>query len=95
MGRGDPQLPVQVRDAAFALAAPAGKPAYSVVPMDRGDVAILAVSGVRPGVPGANSANDQKQAEQYVERERQAEITAYQLELRRTAKIQRNDAVFN
>ena len=95
VGRGDPQLPVQIRDAAFAAPAPAGKPAYSVVPLDSGDVAILAISGVRPGAPGANSANDQKQAQQYVERERQAEIAAYQLELRRTAKIQRNDAVFN
>ena len=96
VGRGDPQLPVQVRDAAFALPAPAaGKPSFSIVPLESGDAAIVAVSGVRPGAPGANSANDQKQAEQYVERERQAEIAAYQLEMRRNAKVQRNDAVFN
>lgn len=95
VGRGDPQLPVQVRDAAFTAPAPTGKTSYSVVPLDSGDAAILAVSGVRPGMPGANSANDQRQAQQYVDRERQAEIAAYQLELRRNAKIQRNDAVFN
>jgi peptidyl-prolyl cis-trans isomerase D len=96
VGRGDPQLPVQIRDAAFALPSPAaGKPSYSVVALESGDAAVVAVSGVRPGSAGANSANDQKQAQQYVDRERQAESTAYQLELRRSATIRRNDAVFN
>ena len=96
VGRGDPQLPVQIRDAAFALPAPApGKPSYSVVPLESGDAAIIAVNAVRAGEPGANSANDQNQAQQYVDRERAAAMAAYQLEMRRNARIQRNDAVFN
>jgi peptidyl-prolyl cis-trans isomerase D len=95
VGRGDPQLPVQVRDMAFALPATAGKAAYSVVALDSGDAAIVAVSGVRPGVAGANSVNDQRQAQQYIDRERQVEFNAYQQEMRRTATIRRNEAVFN
>lgn len=97
MGRGDPQLPVQIRDAAFAAPAPvatAARPSYALVPMESGDAALLAVTGLRQGAPGANSENDQKQAQQYVEREREAEATAYQLQMRRVAKIRRNDSVF-
>ena len=95
VGRGDPQLPVQIRDAAFAAPPPGGKqPSYALVPMESGDAALLAVTGLRPGAPGANSENDQKQAQQYVEREREAEATAYQLQMRRVAKIRRNDSVF-
>ena len=95
VGRGDPQLPAQVRDMAFALPATAGKAVYSVVALDSGDAAIVAVSGVRPGVAGANSVNDQRQAQQYIDRERQVEFNAYQQEMRRTATIRRNEAVFN
>jgi peptidyl-prolyl cis-trans isomerase D len=95
VGRGDPQLPVQVRDAAFTLPFTTGKNSYKSVPLEDGGAAILAVSQVKPGVTGANSANDQQQAGQWVKREREVESAAYQLELRRRATIKRNTAAFN
>jgi peptidyl-prolyl cis-trans isomerase D len=95
VGRGDPQLPVQVRDAAFAMPVAAGKSSYKSLAMEEGGAAILAVSAVRPGKSGANPTNDQQQATQYIRRERDAELAAYQQELRQRASIKRNDKVFN
>ncbi len=54
VGRGDPQLPVQLRDAAFAAAArrrQAGVPGAVARRRRRGAAAVLAV---HPGAPGAN-----------------------------------------
>jgi len=95
VGRGDPQLPVQVRDAAFALPFTAGKSSYKSVPLEDGGAAILAVSQVKPGTSGANAANDQQQAGQWLKREREGESAAYQLEMRARATVKRNDATFN
>ena len=50
IGRTDPSVPAQVRDAAFALPAPAaGKPAFSALTLNTGGAAVVAVSAVRTG----------------------------------------------
>ena len=94
VGRGDPQLPVEVRDAAFGLAPWGGKSAYKALPLEAGGAALLAVSAVRPGGAGTNKANDQQQAAQYLNRLRQSELTAYQQQMRRNAKIRLNKDLF-
>ena len=94
VGRGDPQLPAQVRDAAFALPVVNGKVAASAVATDDGGAAIVLVSAVRAGTGGVNSANDRQLAEQFLKRHREAELAAYQAELKRQAAVKRNATVF-
>jgi peptidyl-prolyl cis-trans isomerase D len=76
VGRADPQLPVQVRDAAFALGAVADKPLATAIAMEDGGAALVQVTKVRPGVGGQNSTNDQQLAQQFLNRHRQAEFAA-------------------
>jgi peptidyl-prolyl cis-trans isomerase D len=95
VGRGDPQLPVEVRDAAFATVLPAGKPGFRALPLEAGGAALIAVLAVKPGASGVNPTNDQQLAGQMAKRQREAESAAYLLEMRRKAKVRENDAVFN
>ena len=96
LGRGDPQPPAQIRDAAFALAVPvAGKPGYQAIAMDQGGAAILAVLSVKPGAPGANAASDQQLVASFNQHHREAEFAAYLAEMQRLAKVRKNLAIFN
>jgi hypothetical protein len=92
--RGDPQLPVQVREAAFAAPHPAEKPLYRALAMDNGGAALLMLSAVRAGSAGANPKNDQQLAQQYVNRDREGDLAAYLAELERQASVKRNPNVF-
>ena len=96
MGRGDPQLPVQIRDAAFAApGVGAGKPVYRAIAMEEGGAAIVAVLAVRPGAPGANPTNDQQLVISFAQRQTQADFAAYLAEMQRRATIRKNPAIFN
>ena len=96
MGRGDPQPPAQIRDAAFAAAGVgAGKPVYEAIAMDEGGAAVLEVLSVKPGAAGANPANDQQLVAGFAQRHAQADFAAYLAELERRATIRRNPAIFN
>jgi peptidyl-prolyl cis-trans isomerase D len=95
IGRGDPQPPAQVRDAAFAAPFPEGKPVYQALAMDEGGAAILAVLSAKPGTPGANPANDQQLMSRAIERIRDADFAAYLGEVQRRASVKKNPAVFN
>jgi len=95
VGRGDPQLPVEVRDAAFKTAMAGGKPAYRALALEDGSAALLMVSDVRPGKSGANPAADQQLVSQYLQRQREADLAAYLQEMQRRASVKRNPAAFN
>ena len=96
MGRGDPQPPAQIRDAAFAApGAGAGKPVYEAIAMDEGGAAVVAVQSVRPGAAGANPANDQQLVASFAQRHSQADLAAYLAEMQRRATVRRNLAIFN
>jgi len=96
VGRGDPQLPVQLRDAAFASPQPAaGKPAYQALSLDGGNAALLAVLAVHAGAPGANPQADQQLISKFVQRHREADLQAYVVEMQRRASVRRNDTVFD
>ena len=64
--------------------------------LQNGDVAVLAVSAVRAGVPGADTGSMQvlESARRAAGQSANAEFSAYVGELERTAKIKRNDQVF-
>ncbi|HEX4025117.1 MAG TPA: peptidyl-prolyl cis-trans isomerase [Steroidobacteraceae bacterium] len=94
VGRSDPQVPVQVRDAAFSAPWPMGTAVYRDLALDDGGAALLAVSAVKPGTPGANSNNDEQLVDQYMKRDRDGELAAYLQELQRRSRIVRNPSVF-
>jgi peptidyl-prolyl cis-trans isomerase D len=94
VGRSDPQLPVQVRQAAFAAPRPAGKPVYSALALDNGGAAVLAISAIKPGTPGANPQNDEQLMTQYVTRDREGDMRAYLQELQRRATVKTNPTIF-
>jgi peptidyl-prolyl cis-trans isomerase D len=96
MGRGDPQPPAQIRDAAFtAPGVTAGRPVYEAIAMDEGGAAVVAVLAVRPGAPGANPANDQQLVASFAQRHSQADLAAYLAEMQRRATVRRNLAILN
>ena len=95
IGRGDPQPPVQVREAAFAAPVPDGKPVYQALAMDEGGAAILTVISVKPGASGANPANDQQLISRVSQRHREADLAAYLAEMQRRATVKQNLAIFN
>lgn len=94
VGRSDPQLPPQVRDAAFTAPAPGSKPVYSALTLDSGGAAVLAVLAVKPGAEGANPQNDQQLEAEYLKRDREGEIDAYVQDMQDRAKVQRNPTLF-
>jgi peptidyl-prolyl cis-trans isomerase D len=96
MGRGDPQPPAQIRDAAFAATGVGpGKPSYQVIAMDEGGAAIVAVLSVKPGAAGANGASDQQLMMGVGQRHGEADLQAYLAEMQRRANVRRNPAIFN
>jgi peptidyl-prolyl cis-trans isomerase D len=95
IGRGDPQPPAQVRDAAFAAPNPDGKPVFQALALDEGGAAILAVISVKPGTSGANPANDQQLMSRVSQRHREADLAAYLAEMQRRATVKKNLAIFN
>jgi len=94
VGRSDPQLPPQVRDAAFTAPTPASKPVYSAVALDSGGAAVVAVLAVKPGAQGANPQNDQQLEAEYLKRDRQGEIEAYLQDIQDRARVQRSPTLF-
>jgi peptidyl-prolyl cis-trans isomerase D len=93
--RSDPQLPVQVRETAFAAPHPADKPEFKAIALDNGGAALVMLSAVRPGAPGVNPKNDEQLVTDFLKRDRDAELQAYLLELERRASVKRNPAVFD
>ncbi len=94
IGRSDPQLPVQVREAAFNAPRPGDKPEYRSLALENGGAAVLRLSAVRAGSAGANQQNDEQLAMQFKNRDRDGDLSAYMLELEQRANIKRNPNIF-
>ena len=94
VGRSDPQLPAQVREAAFAAPHPGDKPIFRGLALDNGGAALLRLSAVRPGTAGANPQNDQELAMQFMNRDRDGDISAYMAQLEQRATVKRNPNIF-
>ena len=94
VGRTDPSIPAQLREAAFNSPKPEPKPVYRAVPLDSGGAAVLAVTALRTG--GAQPANDQQvaQVRQDAMRHGMEGAMAYVEELRRTSTVRKNPKAF-
>ena len=94
IAREDQQVPAQVRSAAFAAPHPGARPDYEALSLDDGDAALIEVSAIKPGEPGANQTTDQQLVDDYLKRDSDAEFSAYLLDLQQHASIKRNPGVF-
>ncbi|MEO7775526.1 MAG: SurA N-terminal domain-containing protein [Steroidobacteraceae bacterium] len=93
--RGDPELPVQVRDVAFASPKPvAGKPMYQLVELDQGGAALVELSNVRIAPDDGNKDLKQQRVQQELQRHGAEEADAYVNEMVRNAKVKKNLQAF-
>ena len=93
IGRRDPSVPAPIREAAFAVPRPAGKPAYRTVALGDGSAAVLDVTAVR--VPPAKDPKTQfDRGVEVAQRQGEEEVMAYVTEMRRTADVKKNPKAF-
>lgn len=92
VSRNDPSILPELRQAAFQAPKPEGKPVYETVRLDSGGAAVLEVTRIR--IPPPDKSKAISAAEQAAEREGLADSMAYELEVRRTAKVVKNPNAF-
>ena len=93
IGRNDPSVPAQVREAAFGLGKPAGKPESRALTLNDGGAALVLVSAVRTA-PAQDAAAKASRTQQESERLGTAAALAYLDEVRRTASVRKNPKAF-
>ena len=93
IGRNDPSVPAQIREAAFAVPRPAGKPELRAVALNDGGAALIAVSAVRTAAAHDNEGQATR-ALQETERLGTGATMAYVDEVRRTASVRKNPKAF-
>ncbi len=97
-GRQDKEIPPTVLQIAFAVprsAVSAGQPRYQSSKLDNGDFALVAVTAIRSGTETPEAAAERAQrGRRTAQQVGGEEFSAYLAELERTAKIQRNLAIF-
>ena len=95
VGRNAPDLPVEVRDAAFAAPRPAaGKPFVQALKLESGAVALLAVTGSRVQPLSDNPQIEQLRTARELQRYSQRDVDAYLADVIGRAKISRNPNAF-
>jgi peptidyl-prolyl cis-trans isomerase D len=93
IGRNDPSVPAQIREAGFALPRPTGKPEFRALTLNDGGAALIAVSAVRTAAAHDNQAQASR-AQQESERLGTGAALAYVDEVRRTASVRKNPKAF-
>jgi len=94
IGRNDPSVPAQVREAAFALPRPVGKPEFTALTLNDGSgAALIALSAVRTAAAHDNEAQASR-TQQESERLGGGAALAYVDEVRRTASVRKNPKAF-
>jgi peptidyl-prolyl cis-trans isomerase D len=95
VARGAPDLPVEIRDAAFSMPRPeAGKPLRQKVNLEGGAVALLEVSAVRIPNLTDNPQLQMLRAQRELQRYSQRDIEAYMHEVTKAADVRRNPQAF-
>lgn len=94
VGRDDPSVPAQVRDAVFKAPKPqSGKAVNRTVSLENGSAAVLAITGAR--IEAAPPAADvEREKAEVIQRHAQGDAIAYLDELRRSAKVSKNPKAF-
>ena len=93
IGRNDPSVPAQIREAAFAVPRPTGKPEFRALTLNDGGAALIAVSAVRTAAADENEAQAGR-ARQESEQLGTGAALAYVDEVRRTASVRKNPKAF-
>ncbi|MGH8286110.1 MAG: hypothetical protein ACRETT_10125 [Steroidobacteraceae bacterium] len=83
-----------MREQAFAVRKPAGKPSVAAFGLDDGGAAILAVTNVRTGGLGDNAELRAQRVQQTQSRLALGDVAAYVEELRRTTEVSKNPKAF-
>ncbi|TLY57313.1 MAG: hypothetical protein E6K52_14740 [Gammaproteobacteria bacterium] len=94
IGRGDPSVPAQVREAVFAAPKPGDKPVYRAVKLEKGGAALVAITKVRSGAGEPNKDFEGARARQEAARHGEGDAVAYVEEIRRTADVRKNPKAF-
>ncbi|MET0281447.1 MAG: SurA N-terminal domain-containing protein [Steroidobacteraceae bacterium] len=95
VARSSPELPVEIRDAAFAAARPvAGKPFSQALKLEDGTVALFEVTGSRVQGFSDNPQLQQMRSQRELARYTQRDLAAYMSDVQRSAKVRTNPQVF-
>ncbi|HEX9707886.1 MAG TPA: SurA N-terminal domain-containing protein [Steroidobacteraceae bacterium] len=93
--RDDGGVPAEIREAAFRVQAPAGKPRYGVAALGNGDSAIWTFTAVESGKLAALSADQRKQEHDSArDRSAMSDATVYVASMRASADVDVNPQVF-
>jgi peptidyl-prolyl cis-trans isomerase D len=95
IGREEPSVPAEVREAAFRAPAPAGKPQYGVAALTNGDSAIWTVTSATPGKLDGKTPEAQRQAKDQARESQSAlDATVYIASMRSGAEVDVNPKLF-
>jgi peptidyl-prolyl cis-trans isomerase D len=94
VGRTDPSIPAQIREAVFRVPKPEGKPVYRALPLSEGGAAIVAVTSLRTHGDVANAKADSAAAEKALTRQAEGEVAAYVADVRRMTDVKKNPKAF-
>ena len=94
VGRTDPSIPAQIREAVFRAPKPEGKPIYRALPLSEGGAALVAVMSLRTHGAAVNAQADAAAAEKSRTQQGEGEVAAYLDEVRRTASVKKNSKAF-
>ena len=94
VGRTDPSIPAQIREAVFRAPKPEGKPVYRSLPLSEGGAALVAVMSLRTHGDVVNAQADASAAEKARTRQGEGEVAAYLDEVRRTTSVKKNPQAF-
>jgi peptidyl-prolyl cis-trans isomerase D len=94
-GRQAADVPAEVRQAAFRVPAPSGKPRYGVVTLANGDTAIWTVTSVEPGKLEPLTAEERRQAaDDARQRAAMSDASVYIAAMRARADVDVNPKLF-
>ena len=94
VGRTDPSIPAQIREAVFRAPKPEGKPIYRALPLSEGGAALVAVTNLRTHGAVVNAQADSTAAEKSRTQQGEGEVAAYLEEVRRTTSVRKNPKAF-
>jgi peptidyl-prolyl cis-trans isomerase D len=93
VGRRDPSIPPQIREAVFAMPRPAGKPEFRALALNDGGAAVVAVTALRTA-PAADQKARLEAGTEEAQRQGANDVLAYEDEVRRTADVRKNPKAF-
>ncbi len=93
VGRRDPSIPPQIREAVFAMPRPGGKPEFRALALSDGGAAVVAVTAVRTA-PAADPKARLEAGVEESQRQGSSDAVAYDAEVRRTADVRKNPKAF-